>query len=425
MIPSNLLFRSSWVPWRLARRMEDWAEGPLRARLPALYRGLHCGRLRNLIQPVTFGPMHHFFGYYDKSPWNRSGDKLLALRVPFADRPPDKNDAAEVGWIPPDGNGRFIPLGETLAWNWQQGCMLRWHPSDPDTLICHNHREGGRFVGLVRNLKGAVEARYERPFYAIRPDGSSAVSLNFSRLHRFRPGYGYPGVPDPWAGESVPERDGLWWMDLRSGSSELFLSLKEIAAAEPRMYPTDVPHWVNHVQFSPRGTRFAFLHRWYHPAKGWATRLMAAEADGTRLRSVIATGVVSHYDWQDEEHLLAWALGPEGRPAFHLYNVETGRCRVVGRDCMKEDGHCSFSPDGRWILNDTYPDGYGMRTLYLYDLQRGRRINLERFHSPARYRGETRCDLHPRWNRDGTAVCIDSAHTGSRQMYVVNLKPVL
>ncbi|SMC26338.1 hypothetical protein SAMN02746041_02607 [Desulfacinum hydrothermale DSM 13146] len=425
MIPSDLLFRSSWVPWRVARRMETWAEGPLRRRAPALYRGLHCGRFQNLVQPVTSGPLHHFFGYYDKSPWNLSGDKLLALEVPFDDRPPTARDQAVVGCLLLHEGNRFQALGESLAWNWQQGCMLQWHPADPDTWICHNHREGGKFVGLIRNLKGTVEARFDRPFYAMHPDGMGAISLNFSRLHRLRPGYGYAGVEDPWAEDPLPDGDGLWWMDLQKGSSELILSVKEVARVEPRMYPPDVPHWVNHVQFSPRGTRFAFLHRWVHPRRGWATRLMVAEADGTRLRPIITTGVVSHYDWKDEDRLLAWAMGAEGRPAFHLYNVESGESRVVGGHVMQEDGHCNFSPNGRWILNDTYPDPYGMRTLYLYDLHGKRRINLDRFLSPARYRGEIRCDLHPRWKRDGTAVCIDSTHTGSRQMYVVNLHPIL
>jgi hypothetical protein len=32
-----------------------------------------------------------------------------------------------------------------------------------------------------------------------------------------------------------------------------------------------------------------------------------------------------------------------------------------------------------------------------------------------------RCDLHPRWGRDGRAVCIDSAHEGARQMYVLDV----
>jgi len=32
--------------------------------------------------------------------------------------------------------------------------------------------------------------------------------------------------------------------------------------------------------------------------------------------------------------------------------------------------------------------------------------------------------LHPRWNRDGLAVCIDSVHEGERQMYVIDVSQI-
>jgi len=48
---------------------------------------------------------------------------------------------------------------------------------------------------------------------------------------------------------------------------------------------------------------------------------------------------------------------------------------------------------------------------------------MGKFFSIPKLTGEKiRCDLHPRWSRDGKAVCIDSAHKGSRQMYVIELE---
>ena len=90
-------------------------------------------------------------------------------------------------------------------------------------------------------------------------------------------------------------------------------------------------------------------------------------------------------------------------------------------DCMlHEDGHPSYSPDKSLILTDTYPDKYGEQRLLLYALDQ-RPIELSRFFSPIRYRGEMRCDLHPRWDRTGQNVCVDSAHCGNRTLYVINL----
>jgi len=39
--------------------------------------------------------------------------------------------------------------------------------------------------------------------------------------------------------------------------------------------------------------------------------------------------------------------------------------------------------------------------------------------------GEMRCDLHPRWSRQGTQVCFDSVHEGPRQMYVCDVSAVV
>ena len=39
--------------------------------------------------------------------------------------------------------------------------------------------------------------------------------------------------------------------------------------------------------------------------------------------------------------------------------------------------------------------------------------------------GTLRCDLHPRWNRDGRQVCIDSIHEGNRHMYVLDVPRIV
>ena len=49
------------------------------------------------VTQLTDGPMHHFFGYYDKCPWDRSGRYLLAMENAFADHNPTINDAVTIG----------------------------------------------------------------------------------------------------------------------------------------------------------------------------------------------------------------------------------------------------------------------------------------------------------------------------------------
>ena len=61
----------------------------------------------------------------------------------------------------------------------------------------------------------------------------------------------------------------------------------------------------------------------------------------------------------------------------------------------------------------------------LYNVATGERIELAEFHAAARFTGDIRCDLHPRWSLDGKAISIDSVHEGSRQIYLVDVADIV
>ena len=377
---------------------------------------------------VTTGPDHHFFGYYEKSPWDTTGHYMLGMAVPFADREPTPADAATIGLIDTaheNAGAAWRPVAQTRAWNWQQGCMLQWMPTAPDRLIVYNARQTARFLGVVLDVRTGAERVLSRPVYALSPRGDAAMSLNFSRIARTRPGYGYDGIPDPGRDVPAPEDDGVWRLDVTTGESRLVLSIAQVAAVRPQPDMDGAEHWINHAQFSTDGSRFAFLHRWRRPAEpGWRTRLFTAGPDGSGLCLLAEEGMVSHYDWRDPSHLLAWARC-DGTDRYWLFADRSKERTVVGEGVLTCDGHCSYSPDRRWILTDTYPDAEHRRTLLLYRPEDGARVELGRFYSPPELAGPVRCDLHPRWSRDGRQVCIDSAHEGSRQMYVVDVADIV
>jgi hypothetical protein len=410
------------VPWRLKVGFIAMVEGPLRRGVPPLYRFLHLGSLRENLRAVTGPPGHHFFGYYDKSPWNASQTLMLAHEAAFNDRAPRSDDSLKVGIVHPDER-RFVPLGESFAWNWQQGAMLAWHPADPERLFVNNDRRKGRLTSVVRDVDGREIVRYDRPIYALSPNGRLGWSLNFARLAEHRPGYGYAGVADPWSDQPHPAEDGIELIDLASGEHRLVVSLDEVAANLPGAESDTRHHWFNHLQPSPAGTRVAFFHLWREGAQGWGARLYTMDAEGSNLNCALDTHRISHYDWLDEDHILVWARRPSGGEGFLLVDVRNGHWKPYASDVLTEDGHDSFSPDRRWVLNDTYPDANDMRTLMLVSWPTGRRIDIARLYSPkSRWWGEIRCDLHPRWSRDGTRVCIDSVHEGSRQMYELDVQ---
>ena len=302
--------------------------------------------------------------------------------------------------------------------------MLQWHPKEGETLFFHNDRRDGRHVGILRRTDGREIRSYDRPIYAVAPNGLQAFSVNFARLQTHRPGYGYAGVADPWSGDPAPDdSDGIQLVDLQTGQSRLIVSLGALSRMAPTPGMQGGIHYVNHIQVNRSGSRIAFFHIWTTGEKTWSVRLYTADPDGGRLLCLLDTGRVSHYDWLDDRRILVWAHQPGVGDRFLLCDESQPDTEVFGGGILREDGHCSFSPDRQWVLNDTYPDRHDMRTLMLVRFRDQKRIDLARVHSPkSRWWGEIRCDLHPRWSRDGRSICIDSVQDGTRQMYVMNVE---
>jgi Tol biopolymer transport system component len=95
---------------------------------------------------------------------------------------------------------------------------------------------------------------------------------------------------------------------------------------------------------------------------------------------------------------------------------------VVGADCLTENGHMTYSEDGRWLLSDTYPDSLSNeRLLILYDTRTAQRYDVGSFYTDPDLGKPNRCDLHPRWSPDARLVCIDSVHEHARQIYLVDV----
>lgn len=374
---------------------------------------------------VTSGPKHHFFGYYDKCPWDATGRYLLAMEIGFCDRQPNAGEALTVGMVDLKNDNRYIPLDATTAWSWQQGTMLQWVGPGCDREIIYNSVEDDDYIAIIRDVHSGKTRKLPRPIYAISSDGKQAVTLPFDRLNRLRPGYGYVALPEKHKDEAAPAETGIYWMDLETGKNKLIIPIAAAANNKPDESFRDANHWVNHLQFNPSATRFVFLHRWALPGKSWTTRMYTAKPDGSDLRLLSDTGMVSHFDWRDDDTILAWSRTKEKGDHFYLFNVMTGATQIVGDGVLTRDGHCNYSPDRKWILDDTYPDKERMQTLLLYRVADGKRIDIGRFRLPPQLTGPYRCDLHPRWSRNGAQVCIDSAHEPTRQVYVVDVSQIV
>ena len=168
-------------------------------------------------------------------------------------------------------------------------------------------------------------------------------------------------------------------------------------------------HRFNHLLVNPDGTRFEFMHRWLGPS-GEFTRMFTAAMDGSDLRLIDGNGYTSHFIWRDPKHILAHSIQPRFgmQKQFYLFEDATGgSIEVVGKDTMVVDGHVTYLPDRNWIVCDTYVQK-GFQYPYLFHVPTNRKIPLGKFAAPKPYRGEFRCETHPRHSRNGKMIVIDA-----------------
>ncbi|MEW6382237.1 MAG: hypothetical protein AB1611_21955 [bacterium] len=343
---------------------------------------------------------------------------------------PKPGEPAEICRIDLHSHSGLEKIAETRAWCWQQGCMLQWLGDISHQYIMFNDFQDGKYVSVITDTCGAMKKILPLPVYAVTKNGQQSLSINFARLHYGGPGYGYVARPFTDSDKPAPEHDGIWHMDIETGEHKLIISLEQVVKSFRVKKFENAFHYFNHLEFNPSGTRFVFFQRWFYRGKGDSrsqnfTRMFTANPDGSGIYLLADHGMVSHFTWQDDTRLLAWSKHPLAGCCYYLFEDKTENVRIVGEGILTEDGHPTYSPDGRWILTDTYPNDRRMRTLILFDSINSRRIELGRYFAPFAFDGPIRCDLHPRWSRDGKTVCFDSAHEGMRAVYTANVEELV
>lgn len=360
---------------------------------------------------------HTFFGYYDKTPF--SWDNRLVLGMHLGN---DLDRVASIGYFDLENRENFQVVGKTKLWSWQLGARLQWYSENHPEIICYNKMVEGKYGVVFQNIMSKkIVAQYGDPVFDISPDGRHAISLNFSRLHRLRPGYGYSHLPDSTSNEAHPDNDGIVVLDLRDDTRSLVISLDRIAKFEPHESMVGAEHYFNHLAFSPSGQRFMFLHLWMNKGKRFS-RLLTSDIYGTSVYILEEKVNMSHYAWKSPTEVLVHTGAKPFGTKYILYEDLTPNKKTIGEKSLVKPGHPSYSPDGMRLLVDTYPNRWRRQQLKAYTLDGEYVEEIGSFFSPARFSGAEKCDLHPRWCRTGDFICIDSAMGGRRAMYVIGLK---
>lgn len=355
---------------------------------------------------------HYFFGYYDLQPFDKNSEKHLTHRVAFADHIPEIGEKCEIGYITIKDKV-FHKVGETNAWNFQQGALLQWF--DEENVI-YNDFKNGKFCSVIKNINDGSERIICAPLAHLSQDRKWGLSINFARVWDFRPGYGYCNLKDEYYNENAPETDGVFLVDIEKNTSKLVINYKQLAELFPEKPFSDMKLLVNHITFNPSGSRFLILLRNFaKEGERWGTLLVTSGREGNDIRALSGYEINSHYHWKNDEEIIIYG----GYPDWGIYFIsdKTGKKVKLDDDlCNYDDIHCIYSPDRKCFIGDGYPNTGNSRYIILHDLKSKKSRAIVKVYSHPVSNTDIRCDLHNRFNPDGAKVSFDSYHTDMRQI---------
>lgn len=285
---------------------------------------------------------------------------------------------------------------------------MTWHPAFPASRIVYNTLENGTAKARVLDLGSGDHEDWETSFYAISRDGSRAVTLDFGKLASYRDGYGFPACStDPGSG---PANSNLLLIDTTSGKAESVLDLNWCCRRIP-VGSTSLGYF-NHASFSPDSKRIGVFHI-RETEEGRKIVFWFVHAETGERHCLETDRLVSHYCWISDGQILVTNRDPALKWRYSVLDVESGVLHDLDVP-LNRDGHPMSSGVDKMIVTDCTPDERRDQSVFLADPAFTRISQVASLHTPPRFSGPIRCDLHPRFSPDGNWLAIDRVKSGHR-----------
>jgi hypothetical protein len=438
---------------------------------------------------VTSPPKHHFFGFHDLVAWNASGNKLLALETDRIDVPVYPGQKAGIGYVDctsgrfvkvGETNAFNYPQGARQQWvgdtdiftvNDQVGDKWGCRVYDAGSHECVAELEHPAHVvdGRTHDCFGINYARLFRLGaygYAGLPDetaGDNLPSNDGIVKHNIETGKAQMIISI----RDVAEKEtGSGFGKYTHYVTHLALDPSGTRVAFLHRYRTGEGEVTRLMTVGTDGSNLRCLASGFLSHFDWMDNchLMiwgrsgsaVEKLRGSRLYSLVPR-VFLRVAKRGVKRILRGGTICRGAGACRwlvFRDREPTEMRPIAEH-INEDGHLMFCPANRdWMVCDNYPDEHGVRTLFLYQFSQNRRIDIgsykrlfkkpdmaeakramESVDMSALYaadfqllaftRSGLHCDLHPRWKSDGTQISFDSIHEGTRQIYVIDVTPLM
>lgn len=438
-----------------------------------------------MIRRVTSGPKHHLFGFHDLLAFNPNNDKLLSLEVETINRPPLPQEKCSLGYVDLYNN-EFIKLGETNAFNYPQGARQQWLDNDTfivnnqignhwgseiydvnsKSLVsqldatCHCISKDGKFAyginySRLHRLGGYGYIGIDDKTKSDETPSNDGIYITDVSNNTSRLLLSIKEVSECSIESSVHNGFHHYITHLvLSPDNKRIAFLHRFFLPDGGLRTRLMTVGTDGGNLRCLGYGFLSHFDWKDNNSIFIWGRTGSSIDAIRSNKILSNPIISPMLKGAKKIVRTFLKGTKGMSMSFLIitDAEKPEIKPVAQGIINSDGHPMFSPINRnLIICDTYPDKEESRYLFLYNFENNKRINIGYFKrllelpdislnnkytqgvdkrilnlmSPELFsytRSGLHCDLHPRWNCDGTMVAFDSIHEGTRQIYTASVK---
>lgn len=353
------------------------------------------------ITPIPTRFRHAVHTYHGVLPWSKDAARLLYLG--FDD--PDSEAHIVVQDLQ---TGQEAVLASTRDFDFHTAAGQRWIFNDQAVIFTARDADGTPCPAIAYlddpgkvHLQHAMAGRDVREVCA---DGESVIAASGSTAD---------------GGMARVER-----FHLRTQQHQVLLTSDEVLAALPsELYDGQMSYSFNHSVPNPEQTRL-FLKLMRTSPEG-KRRFCAFFTYDLETRRVLcwADRISGHPHWMpDGQNILnIIPLQKDGHDRWLvLMDTTTGEISRLGNARVEGPGHPSPSPDGRWLVTDSFSSDGNFSSIYLYDLQMREMRKIahlnHHFRGGADYTPQliTRGQPHPVWSPQGNQLLANYNYAGER-----------
>lgn len=367
---------------------------------------------------------HAVHTYYNNCPWNKNMDIFLFSRFK------QHNDIAEVCFLDL-AKGEVTPFATTSQYCGHDGASQKWINDDRAVIFCASDKEG-RAVAGVYDLETCKTTLYDQfPGYTYFSSSSDGRHITLSEVPLFP---GLVSSPDETFYGKVIIYDRIDDKVVKKLCSEETL---EALPEEQRkkIMETSTVFWLKSPDFNPDLTTVRMGLRGFARVEGYPDGKMIYYP--VNLHFNMKSGQITynlkaarygHAVWVDNHRMLELSDKPGGGGRqLMIRDTRNDTREVFIETTLSGAGHPSVSPDGVYLVTDTYTFGEDHTCLEtpIYLANMGTRTLSEIACPKHTWHHTTKLDdghPHPAWAPNSRQVAYNSNESGQLGVYRMTLQ---